>query len=145
MSSAKNMGRNIDKNISKNLNNRYSQKLLDHTKQSATDTHKTAPKRAIQKTAEATGHLIGNKIAGKITRIIPKQMKIKIFRDKYICPGKRQKIVDDLKLMYNNGKSKIILWNTQNVPFKFRARDLVEINDESREAYGKDNQIKFKT
>ena len=73
-------------------------------------------------------------------------MKIKIFRDKYICPGQRQKIVDDLKLMYNNRKSKILfIMQYTKVPFKFRARDLVEINDESRYAYGKDNQIKFKT
>ena len=34
----KNMAQNIDKNMSKNLSNIYSQKLLDHAKQSATDT-----------------------------------------------------------------------------------------------------------
>ena len=44
------------------------QKLLDHAKQSATDTFKTASKRVIQKTAEATSGLIGNKIANKITK-----------------------------------------------------------------------------
>ena len=32
------MAKNIDKNMSKNLSNIYSQKLLDHAKQSATDT-----------------------------------------------------------------------------------------------------------
>ena len=32
------MAQNIDKNMSKNLSNIYSQKLLDHAKQSATDT-----------------------------------------------------------------------------------------------------------
>ena len=37
-------------------------------KKSATDTLKTAWKRAIQKTAEATGDLIGSKITDKITR-----------------------------------------------------------------------------
>ena len=36
--------------------------LLDHAKQSATDSFKTASKKAIQQTAEATGNLIGNKI-----------------------------------------------------------------------------------
>ena len=54
----KNMGRNIDKNISKNLGSKYSQKLIDHAKESVTDTVKIASKRAIQKTAEASGDLI---------------------------------------------------------------------------------------
>ena len=75
LSFAKNMGTSIGKNIGKNLSGKYSpgmlairQKLLDHAKQSATDTFKTASKRTIQKTAEATGDLIGNKIANKITK-----------------------------------------------------------------------------
>ena len=54
---------------SKNVSSKYSQKLLDHAKRSATDTLKTASKRAIQKTAEAAGDLIGNKIADKSTRV----------------------------------------------------------------------------
>ena len=45
------MGKNIGKNISKNVSRKYSQKLLDHAKQSATDTFKTGSKRAIQKTS----------------------------------------------------------------------------------------------
>ena len=49
LSFAKNVGRNIGKNIRKNLSNKYSQRLIDHAKQSATDTLKTASKRAIQK------------------------------------------------------------------------------------------------
>ena len=52
------------KNISKLLV--YSEKILDHAKQSATDTLNTSSKRVIQKTAEATGDFIGNKIANKI-------------------------------------------------------------------------------
>ena len=44
-------------------------KPLDHAKQSATDTFKTASKRAIQKTAEGTGDLIGNKFANKIKKV----------------------------------------------------------------------------
>ena len=48
---------------------KYSQKLLDHTKQSATDAFKTDSKGVIQKTAEATGDLIGNKIADRITKV----------------------------------------------------------------------------
>ena len=43
----------VGKNISKNLSGKYSQKLLDHAKQSATDTLKAASERAIQKTTEA--------------------------------------------------------------------------------------------
>ena len=49
LSFAKNVGRNIGKNIRKNLSNKYSQRLIDHAKQSAIDTLKTASKRAIQK------------------------------------------------------------------------------------------------
>ena len=49
------MGENIGENISKKLRGKYCQKLLDHAKQSATDTLKTTSKRVIQKTAEATG------------------------------------------------------------------------------------------
>ena len=61
------MGKNIGKNISKNLS-RYSQKLLDHTKQSATDPLKTTSKISIQKRAKATGDLIGNKITDAVKR-----------------------------------------------------------------------------
>ena len=52
---AKNIGKNIGKNISKRLSGKYSKKLLDHTKQSATDILKTSSKRVTQKTAEASG------------------------------------------------------------------------------------------
>ena len=74
------MGRNIGKNIIK-----HSQKRLDHARRSATDTLKTASKRAIIKTAEGTGDLIGNKIAAKTesqifhSRIIQEQIKKKYF------------------------------------------------------------------
>ena len=44
---AKNMG----KNVSKSLSSKYSQKLLDHSKQFATNVFKTYSKKAIQKTA----------------------------------------------------------------------------------------------
>ena len=39
---AKNMDNYIGKNISKSLHSKYSQELLDHAKQSATDTFKTS-------------------------------------------------------------------------------------------------------
>ena len=57
------------KNMDTHLSNRYCQKLLDTAKTSATDSTKTASKRAIPKIAEATGDLIGNKTAHKITTI----------------------------------------------------------------------------
>ena len=41
----------VTKNISKNLSGKYIKKLLDHAKQSATDTFKIASERAIQKIA----------------------------------------------------------------------------------------------
>ena len=44
--------KNISKNLSgKNLSGKYIKKLLDHAKQSATDTFKIASERAIQKIA----------------------------------------------------------------------------------------------
>ena len=48
---------------------KYSQKVLDHAKQSATDTLKTTSKKAIHNTAEATGDLISNKIPDKISKV----------------------------------------------------------------------------
>ena len=65
----KNMGKGKILIKSENLSDKYSQKLLDRTKQSATDALKTVSKIEIQKTVEANGDLIGIKIADKITRI----------------------------------------------------------------------------
>ena len=39
----------------------------------------------------------------------------------------------------------IFLDNASNQPSNFKTKNQVEINDESRGTYGKDNQIKFKT
>ena len=66
---AENMGKNIGKSKSKNLSSKCSQKLLDHAKQSTTDTLKFTSKRAIQKIPETTGDLIDNKIADKIAKV----------------------------------------------------------------------------
>ena len=57
LSLTKNMCKNIGENVGKNLSSKYSQKILDHTKQPATDALKTASKWAIQKTAEGTSDL----------------------------------------------------------------------------------------
>ena len=48
LSFAKNMGKNTGKNKSNNLSSKSSQKLFNHAKQSATDSLKTASKKAIQ-------------------------------------------------------------------------------------------------
>ena len=55
--------------MSKILSSKYSRKILDHAKQSATDTLKNASKRTIQGTVEANGDLIGNKITNKTTKV----------------------------------------------------------------------------
>ena len=47
----------------KTLSGKYSQKLLDHAKQSATDTFKTVSKWVIQKVAKETGDLTRNKFS----------------------------------------------------------------------------------
>ena len=54
-----------------------------------------------------TGDLIGNKIANKITNISKKSSKVhsenndesEIPEERYICPEKRQQVIDDLRLM----------------------------------------------
>ena len=107
LSFAKNMGVNIDKNISKNLSSKYSQKLLDHTKQLATDALNTASERSIPKAAEATDNLIGNKIADKIKRVSKtshnnsKANEEEILRERYISPELRQNIIDHLIQLTN--------------------------------------------
>ena len=42
-------------------------------------------------------------------------------------------------------KIKKLLGNTPNQPTKFRTKNWVEINDESRGTYNEDNQIRFET
>ena len=38
-----------------------------------------------------------------------------------------------------------LLYNAPNQPSKFKRKNWVEINDESRGTYNEDNQIRFKT
>ena len=56
------MSKNNGKNISKILSGKWSQKILDHAKQSATDTRKTVWTRATEKAATITGNLIEKKM-----------------------------------------------------------------------------------
>ena len=104
------MGTNTGKNICKNISSKYSQNRLDHARQSATDTLKTASKREIQKTTEATGDLISNKIAEKVTKVSKKLTKNnsetaknehdkEIPKERHISPKERKKIIDDLKII----------------------------------------------
>ena len=90
------------------MSNKYSQKLLDSAKKSTIDVIKTASKRAMQKTSEATGDLVGNKIKDKITSVSKKSSKelhsqnedqIKLPKERYISPEKRQQIFDELRLV----------------------------------------------
>ena len=110
MSFAKNISKNIGKNRRKNLNGKYSHRLLDHSKQSATDTFKTSSKAVIQKSAEDIGDLIRNKNADKITKVSRKSQQNnsetvtnehdkEIPKERYLSPEERQKIIDDLKLI----------------------------------------------
>ena len=103
------------RNMGTHLSNKYSQKLLDSANKDATiDAIKTTSKRAMQKTAEATGDLIRNKIDNKITNISKKSSRelhsrklqnnkandgIEISKERYISPGKRQKNIDELRLV----------------------------------------------
>ena len=99
-------------NISKNLSAKYSQKFIDHYL-SAADAFKITSKWENQKTAEATGDLIGNKTTDKITKtlrtspqnnletVLNEEKNIvldrEILRERYMSPGKKQKIIDDLR------------------------------------------------
>ena len=68
----------------------------------------TASKREIQKTAEANKDLIGKKVTNKITNPSSQNVSktdntshkdILIPKEMYISPEKRQKIIDELRLM----------------------------------------------
>ena len=102
----------FSKNMTKSLSNKYGQKLLDSAKKSRTGATETTSKRAIQKTAEATGDLIGNKIADKITSVSKQKSTKELSNDeaeedvviatpkkRYIYQEKRQKIIDELRLV----------------------------------------------
>ena len=73
-----------------------------------------------------------------------------ILKKMYKYPEERQKITDDIKLILYNSiimeyqKITGLLGNTSNQPPKFKTKNWVEKNDESRGTYNKDNQIRFK-
>ena len=98
--------------FARSMSNKYGKKLVDTAKKSATDTIKTASKRAIQKTAEATSELVGNKIADKIKSVSKKSTKklstiaedeeLTTPQKRYISPEERQHIIDELRLIPKN-------------------------------------------
>ena len=97
---------NLADKINIKKSDKYCQKPLDHAKQSASDARKTTSKKVIQKTVKATGDLNGNIIANKIikfSKISPQNIyetvEIETERKKDISPEKRQKIIDDLRLI----------------------------------------------
>ena len=104
--------------------------------------------------------MIGNNIADKITSVSNKKStkglpsderkeedaEITAHKKRYVSPEERQQIIDELRSVYKNGIPKIanLLDNASNQPSKFRTRNWVEINDESRGTCTSDD-IKFKT
>ena len=75
-------------------------------KKSASDTTKTASKRAIKKTAEVTGDLIDKitSVSKKFTKELPNdETEVDVERvtpkKRYISPEKRQQIIDELRLV----------------------------------------------
>ena len=111
LSFAKSIGTHATK-IPEHMSNKYSQKLLHSAKRSTIDAIKTTSKRATQKTAEATCDLIRNKISDKITSIskcpqnASKELhskadenEIVITKERYISSGKRQQIIEKLRLV----------------------------------------------
>ena len=109
------------------------------------------------------------KIADKITRVSKtsptsnsETYEEGIFRERYMFPELWQKIIDDLRLKEKKLKEENYWWseintimeyekiinllkNTPNQPTKFRTKNWVEINDDSRGTYNTNSQIRFKT
>ena len=86
--------------FAKKVGDKYGKKLMGTATKTGIDAAKTASKRVVQKTAEATADLIGNKIADKITSVGKSKEKTKKVEEIYIPSGKRQQIIDDLKLFW---------------------------------------------
>ena len=109
------------------------------------------------------------KIADKITRVSKtsptsnsETYEEGIFRERYMFPELWQKIIDDLRLKEKKLKEENYWWseintimeyekiinllkNTPNQPTKFRTKNWVEINDDSRGTYNTNSPIRFKT
>ena len=88
------MGKKTGKNISINWRSKYSKKPLNQANQSATDALRTSSTRATEKAAETIGGFIGNTIADTI------ESQKRHNRIMLKSPKQRQKIIDDLRLIY---------------------------------------------
>ena len=84
---------------------RYSVQPRGRIFEKVMDICQTSSKRVVQKTVEATGDLIGTKNVHKTTRSLKTsphnnlETNEEILREKYISPGLRQRVIDDLRLM----------------------------------------------
>ena len=120
------------KNIGKILSNKYGQNLLDSAKKSTTNAIKTASRK---KPKNYWWIKISTRKRCIFLKIID-ELRLAV-KERYISPEKSQQIIDELRLVWqynNNGISKIenLLDKTSNQPSKFRTKNWVEINFESR-------------
>ena len=93
--------------------------------------------------------MIGNKISDKITKLsknsqqnnsetVANENYKEIPKERYVSIEDRQKIIDEMRSIN-------LLDNTPNQPTKFRTKNWVEINDDTRGTYNTNSQTKFKT
>ena len=92
-------------NTAVNKKNMNGKKMMDTAKKEGINFATTSRKKILDKSAIATGDLIGNKIADKITSVgnkpkndENKNENINEQEEIIIPPGKRQKIINDLRL-----------------------------------------------
>ena len=101
---ARNVGKDVGKNIIQNLSSKYRQRLLDHAKESATNTLKSDSKNST-----SNWWFDCDKIADRIRKISKTSSKDnsesnekKILRKRFILSELRHKITDDLGLKKQN-------------------------------------------
>ena len=74
--------------------------------------------------------------------------EIEIPKERYISAKKRQQIIDELRLVNNiimeYQKMKNLLDNTSNQLSKFKTKNWIEMNDQSRGVYNTSSDIRFK-
>ena len=74
--------------------------------------------------------------------------EIEIPKERYISAKKRQQIIDELRLVNNiimeYQKMKNLLDNTSNQLPKFKTKNWIEMNDQSRGVYNTSSDIRFK-
>ena len=83
--------------FARSFGNKYGKRIMDNTKKQGSKFIKTSGEKVFKKSAEATADLIGQKIADKITSL-NKNENSKEQEGIIIRPGKRQQIINDLRL-----------------------------------------------